>query len=563
MARVFSEYAAYLPGERIRLYVESDKEGKLLLKRSSELVASWGVSSGSEVIEVSVEESGLYEATLEPESIHAPFVVLERLEPIPMLTVVFHNHQAPNFSPDGAVREPWAYRHVWDDEFAPHYDGGAYLVQARQLEKWGVRWNANLSPSLLLQWVKLLERGAIVNYDGAYLCVEPCSWRSGRVDECLGIFKRLAEDQMEVLTSFYSHPIAGYIAEVYGWMDLLREELKLGKAITERILEVEPLGAWLPEMSFSAKLVPLLVEHGIRYTVLDALNHFSGATGDKGSIYEPYSLGELVIFFRHTGLSDLWSFKYSNVPSPEAAEVAARDFALRLILEAYANKAKPLTVALDGENWMILPHPKPAAAVFFDRLLEQLRAAVDRGLVRLVKLSEVLEQAEPRRLVSVPARSWMGGYAKWTSEKRHEQDKIWANLVEAYEVYKALENSAGAGEEELLALLHAVNSDHIWAEFADESFSREWLELLRNRLAAVLNAIKLEGFTCDKLKIRNALDREVKVLVSENGHFREVTLPPGVSEIPVQGSIVEITIKGWSRTFRLGKPLVREHGGGG
>ncbi|MEM4595586.1 MAG: hypothetical protein QXN29_05155 [Thermofilaceae archaeon] len=558
MARVFSEYAAYLPGERVVLRVESGRGGKLLLKRGGELVASWEVKPGRDVFEFSVAEEGLYEATLEPEGAHSMFAVLTRQDPPPMLAVVFHNHQAPNYSPDGAVREPWAYKHVWEDEFAPYYDGGAYLVQARLLEKWGVRWNANLSPSLLHQWARLLERGAVISQDGAYLCVEPDSWRSRRVAESLEIFKRLARNQLEVLTSFYSHPIAGYIAEVYGWADLLKEELRLGKEITERVLEVEPLGAWLPEMSFSMRLVPILIEHGIRYTVLDALNHFSGAVGDKGGIYEPYSLGELVIFFRHTGLSDLWSFKYSNVPSPEAAEVAARDFTLRLVLEAYTNKAKPLTVALDGENWMILPHPKPPAAVFFDRMLEQLRAAVDRGLIRLVKLSEVLEEVEPRRLISVPARSWMGGYAKWTSEKRQEQEKIWANIIEAYEVYKALENSVGAGEEDLLALFHAVNSDHIWAEFADEGFSREWLEYLRSRLATILSSIKLEGFADSKLKIRNALDREVKVLVTENGHATEVTLPPGVSEIPVQGSVVEISIKGWTSVFRLGKPLVRE-----
>lgn len=559
MGRVFSELAIYLPGESPKLLVESSKGGKLLLKREGEIVASWQVAAGRTVVEAEAPESGLYEVFLEPEGAHSSFAVLEKRERTPLLAIVFHNHQAPNYSPDGTVREPWAYKHVWDDEFQPYYRGGVYAVQARLLEEWGVKWNANLSPSLLLQWSMLLEQGAVVNLDGAYLCVEPESSRAARIAEVLGTFRRLAGGQLEVLTSFYSHPLVGYIAETFGWMDLLREELRVGRAITEEVMGVEPGGVWLPEMSFSMKLVPLLVEGGVRFTVLDALSHFAGAVGDKGSIYEPYQLGGLTVFFRHTGLSDLWSFKYSNVSTPEEAEVAARDLALRLVVEAYANSARPLTVALDGENWMILPKPKPAVAVLFDRLLAQLKAASERGIVELVKLSDLLKSSEPRRLASVPARSWMGGYEKWTSERRQEQERIWGNVVDAYEFYKALESSVGVSEDELMALMHAVNSDHIWAEFADEGFSREWSEYLRGRLAVVLSSIKLEGVTGRKLRVRNTLGKPVRVTLQDEGDAKEVVLPPGISEVQLEGSVVEIAVKGWRRVFKLGKPLVRSH----
>ncbi len=557
MARVLPERAVYLPGEALRILVESEEEGTLLLRRGGATIASWRVGPGTTVVEAAAEGVGIHEVALEPANVRSSFAVLEPLDSPPEIAIVFHDHQAPNYSPDGALREPWAYSHVWDDEFQPYYEGGAYLVQARLLKKWGLPWNANLSPSLLAQWLNLLERGAAVNLDGTYLCVEPESPKARRVQEALQAFRELAGRGLDVLTSFYSHPIAGYIAEVYGWLDLLREELRLGKEITSRALSVEPGGVWLPEMSFSMKLVPLLLEQGIRYTVLDALHHFAGAVGDKGGIYEPYELQGLTLFFRHTGLSDLWSFKYSSVSTVEQAEAAAVDFALRLILEAYVNRARPLTVALDGENWMILPKPKPAAAVFFDRLLGQLRQAVDRRIIKLVKLSEAAEGAEPRKLTSVPAKSWMGGYEKWTSERRSEQERIWSNVVEAYEAYKALESSVGAGAEDLMALMHVVNSDHIWAEFADESFSREWLDFLRTRLAAVLHSIRLEGVSGGKLRVRNALGRAVKVLVREDGYAREVVLQPGLNELDVGGAVVEIAVRGWSKVFRVGKPLVR------
>jgi len=557
MANLLAEYAAYLPGERVKLLVESAGGGRLTLKRGGETVGVWSVSAGTQVVEVEAGEPGLYEALLEPEGLSAHFAVLERPETAPLLAVVYHNHQAPNYSPDGAVREPWAYKHVWEDEFQPYCEGGAYYVQAKLIAKWGLAWNANLSPSLLKQWVDLLERGAVLNSDGVYVSVGPESPAAERVAETLETFWRLARGSLEVLTSFYSHPLAGYIAETFGWLDLLAEELELGKRITEQVMGVEPVGVWLPEMSFSMKLVPILAEKGLRYTILDAVSHFAGATGDKGGIYEPYALGDLAIFFRHTGLSDLWSFKYSNVRSREEAEAGARDLALRLVLEAYANRARPLTVALDGENWMILPSPKPATALFLDELLGQLKAAEAKGLVKLVKLSELLGRVELRKLTSVPPRSWRGGYDKWVSELAGVQERIWTNIVEAYELYKALEASVGCGEEEKLALMNAVNSDHIWAEFADESFSREWASALRRKLESVLASIKLEGFAGGKLRLRNALGRSVKVLVREDGHVKEVTLPPGVAELEVEGSVVEILVKGWRREFALCKPIVR------
>jgi len=561
MVRLLAEHSTYLPGERVKLLVESAKGGRLVLKRGQETVGSWSVGSGHQVVEAEALEPGLYEAVLEPEGLSAHFAVLEQLETEPLLAVVFHNHQAPNYSPDGAVREPWAYKHVWEDEFQPYCEGGAYYVQAKLLAKWGLAWNANLSPSLLKQWVDLLERGAVVNSDGVYVSVGPESPLAERVAETLETFKRLARGPLEVLTSFYSHPLAGYIAETFGWLDLLAEELELGKRITEQVVGVEPFGVWLPEMSFSMKLVPLLAESGLRYTVLDAVSHFVGATGDKGSIYEPYALGGLTVFFRHTGLSDLWSFKYSNVKTRYEAEAGARDLALRLVLEAYSNRARPLTVALDGENWMILPSPKPATALLLDELLGQLKAAEAKGLVKLVRMSDLAGRVEPRRLASVPPKSWRGGYDKWVSELASVQERIWANVVEAYELYKALETSVGCGEEEKLALMNAVNSDHIWAEFADEGFSREWALALKRKLESTLSSLKLEGFAGGRLRLRNTLRQAVRVLVREDGRVQEVVLHPGTTELEVGGSVVEIFVKGWRKEFAVCKPIVKSSKG--
>ncbi|MCS7104128.1 MAG: hypothetical protein NZ954_00995 [Thermofilaceae archaeon] len=558
MARILPEFAAYLPGERVKLVVETEKGGELLLKSSFEPLRRLSVSPGVSVIEIDAGDPGVYEIVLEPEGVAASLAVLERPSTPPLVAIVFHNHQAPNYSPNGSIREPWAFKHTWENEFHPYFEGGAYYVQAKLLKKWDIAWNANLSPSLLQQWVDLVKRGVVINSDSVYLCIGPESPAANRVAETLQTFIELSRGRLEVLTSFYSHPLSGYIVESFGWIDLLREELKLGKAITSQVIGVDPRGVWLPEMSFSMKLIPILLDLGIEYTILDSVSHFTGAVGDKGGIFEPYTLDGLTVFFRHTGLSDLWSFKYSNVKSLKEAEVAARELTLRIVLEAYLNRAKPLTLALDGENWMVLPSPKPTTPVLFDELLHQLKIAERKGLIKMVKLSEIVKEGGSRRLLSVPSKSWMGGYDKWTSERAVVQEKIWANVVNAYETFKALVNSVGCREEDLLALMHVVNSDHIWAEFADESFSHEWASTLENRLNLVLASIKLEGFSNGKLKLCNKFDRPVRVYLREDGTVREVTLPTGFSEIEVAGSLVEIELKGWRKSFKLCKPLVKK-----
>ncbi|MEM1509819.1 MAG: hypothetical protein QW291_07975 [Thermofilaceae archaeon] len=558
MSRILVEHSVCLVGERVRVLTECEHEDTLTVLKGTERVHRVGVSAGSEVVEFEISEAGVYELVLEGAKVSGSFAALERPEKPPLLAIVFHNHQAPNYSPDGSIREPWAFKHVWDNEFHPYYRGGAYYLQAALLSSWRMQWNANLSPSLLKQWADLLDKGIMLNAGGVYIGIDPDSPTAGMVRETLEGFRELVnKGLLELMTSFYSHPLAGYLADAYGWLDILREELKWGKGISVQVMGVEPKGLWLPELSFSMKLTRLMRECEIEFTVLDSMNHFTGAVGDKGSIYEPYLLDDVIVFFRHTGLSDLWSFKYSNVKNPAEAEVGARDLALRLVLEAYVNKAKPLTVALDGENWMILPEPKPFSAILFNGLLEQLKWAEDKGLVKLVKLSDLLGKVEPRKLVNVPSRSWRGGYDKWLTDRRAMQEAIWSNIVDAYELYKAIDNSLGCGSEETLAVMHTVNSDHIWAEFADESYAREWAEFLKGKLQEVVSSIKLEGFTRDKLIVRWIHNKPTRILVRTDGRAQIYTLQPGLNELYFDGSSITIALKGWTKEVLIGKPIVK------
>jgi len=167
-----------------------------------------------------------------------------------------------------------------------------------------------------------------------------------------------------------------------------------------------------------------------------------------------------------------------------------------------------------------------------------------------------VEELEPRRLVSIPSRSWRGGYEKWLSEKSSIQERIWRNLVEAYEYFKALENSIGVCEEDLVSLMHAVNSDHIWAEFADESFSADWRRMLEEKLENVLFSIRIVGVQDGSIQIANRLDKPVKVLVYRDGSASLVELKPGLNVIGADGRIVRIVVRGWRSEYQVGKPML-------
>lgn len=558
VVRVVTDSVAYAPHDVVRVTVEASRGAELALLRDGEIVERRLLHKERGVEELEVGEEGVYVVRVLAggEAAEAKFIVVGGREGVPRIAIVFHDHQAPNYSPDGSIREGWAFEHVWSDEFRPYYRGGAYYVQARLLDKWRVKLSLNLSPSLLRQWSDLLDRGVVVDRGGVYECIEPDDERALMVKEVLTRFRELARrGVVEVLTSFYSHPLAGYIADAYGWLDLLSRELETGREVTESVMGVEPRGVWLPEMSFSMKLLPILEEGGIQYTVLDGVGHFAGAVGEKDTIYCLYAIGGLKMIFRHTSISDLWSFKYSGVRDPSEAEAGARDLVLRMIIEAYVNKAEVLAVALDGENWMIMPRPKPATAVLLDKLLGYLKRAEEKGVVRLVTLREVVEELEPLKLISVPSRSWRGGYDKWLSERKAIQDRIWENITRAYECFKALQNSVGVGNEELESLMNAVNSDHIWAEFADESFSAEWARTLEARLEGVLSSIKIIGVRGRALHVRNLLERPVKVLVYRNGVASPLELKPGLNIISAGDGVIRIVVRGWRREYRVGKPL--------
>lgn len=393
------------------------------------------------------------------------------------LSFVWHNHQAPNYLPDGRFYFPWAFIHTYSDELSP-YGKGPYNYHALILNKYrDYKATYNLSPSLLAQWIILLEHGVRFR-DGSY--VSPRSPESKIVEETLNHYRDAARrGQIDVLTSIYAHTIAGFIIEFLGASDVIIEELAYGIDVTKRTMGIEPVGVWTPEMAFSMRLVDIYSDLGLRYTILDAKCHLERAEGDIGSIHEPYnargSRGEIVVFFRDTELSNILSFQ-NDFKSYIHAWRQAYDYAYKVSLRLINGGI--LVVALDGENWMIFARNPPLTAVFYDKLVEYILRIQELGYLRTANLREIVDKLQPRRVITrIPTTSWLCSFAKWNGEIK-DHSSYWEKARKYYDLIKRYEQTHGPDDKSRKArwaLWHALDSDYWWAEFWAPELIDTWL----------------------------------------------------------------------------------------
>ncbi len=449
------------------------------------------------------------------------------------LTIVWHNHQAPNYDPDGRIHSPWAYVYVWKDYLKP-YGLGPYHYHAQMLTKHpSYKATYNLSPSLLRQWELLLEQGVEFT-DGTKLA--PSSREAGIVKEMLRKYIDAAKKgQIDVLTSIYAHTIAGFLTDVLGAHDIVADEIAYGKEVTRRVLEeYEPEGIWTPEMAFSMNLVPIYHDNGIRYTILDDIHHFQGAEGDKDSPYEPYIVVDtstkkyITVFFRDQDISNTLSFR-NNFYSEAHAWRNAYAFAYIIVTKWYDKRVKTLVIALDGENWMVFARNPPMTAFFLDRLIIYLETLQDNGFIKLSTLKEMYEQVPSKRVLThIPTNTWLGTFRKWRGE-RPDHEQYWDKVVTAYRRLLAYERMI-QGRDEISnkarwALWHALDSDYWWAEFWSPSIINMWLSIVRQLLDEVLSKVKIkevrpqvplreDSYGKISVVIENELDKNVYLTVA-------------------------------------------------
>ncbi len=483
--------------------------------------------TGEGVIEIIFEEEG---KVLAKEQL--PILVVSDGEEI-YVSFVWHHHQAPQYYPSGEYKDPWPFLHVYRGSFYA-FEGGPYRVHLAIHDKHpAFRDTDHLSPSLLEQWEKAVAEG--YTYNGER--VEPSDQRVKSVAETLEGYRRLvSEGRIEPLGSLYAHTIQGFLlrrSRELGMERLVKSlllwELKLGLRTVERVLGRRPWGVWTPEMFWDMDLVNLYAEAGARYTVL-CQQHFERAGGEKGTIYEPYYVedvftgNKVVVFFRDIRLSDWLSFEV-NFPDEKEADLAARRFVIELAKRRHVRPGGIVVVALDGENWMIIPQYKRYAPYFLYRIITFIERS---SIIKSTTLGSYLSSRKPQAtLYFVPYGSWIGLSDKqWTGGVK---DETWNYVLEKLKWVEGLYDALEEVVDELLekeesplymafkAAAISLDSDFYWygEDERERDFVKKWADEAERIARRILEMISIEpvGESDDHvlLRIKNGTEYRIKL----------------------------------------------------
>ncbi len=504
-------------GEDIELTI--NKDSREVTRRVMQVIPP-----ESEIVDYTrLSEGGVHEISAKCCGVESkiPILVTERPETPVRFVMVFHNHQPIHKYPNGVYHGPWAFQHTWSPEFYPLYDVGPYLLHARLVNRYGVSITYNLSPSLLWQWNDLINNGVFIESKDSLEYIGPWDTRSVLIKETLNTYSKLASDGIiEVLTSFLAHPIAGYLVEKFGIDELLQWELSMGKEITRKVLGVKAIGMWLPELYFSEKLRGILCNEGIEYVVLDGVYHLGESIKDRGSLYRIYRHDCLAILFRDTALSDLLSFQLNKASNAQEADANARRLIIELMMRAnYAEKGA-ITMALDGENWMILPSPNPYAALLLEKILMYLSRSKADGYIMPIKPSTLIREAN-EEVKEIPTTSWLGSPTKWVTERADVQSRLWAMVQIAINKWRIYEEVFGEDEDLMMSLAMALDSDYYWAEFVNIEHVGKWAYYAIKRVDDSLDSLTM--------KIQQK-DNHTELMIS-NRWFKDANLIIGI-EMP-------------------------------
>jgi alpha-amylase/alpha-mannosidase (GH57 family) len=405
------------------------------------------------------------------------------------LVIVWHNHQPPNYTPDGRFFADYPFKWVWYNLFEPYVSGGPYYVHALIYRKFPkVKTTVHLSPSLLAQWMMGMERGYVLESGDV---VSATDRRIELVRHTLEEYKSLvSQGTIEVMSSVYAHTILGYILYKFDMVEVVRDELEMGLQITKNAIGLKPYGVWTPEMAWHNRLVEIYSDLGIEYTVLCGKSHFARALGNKNSIYEPYEAiyngKSLRILFRDQVLSDLIGFRNNFATRVEALK-AALDTMLQIM-----SRRGFVTIALDGENWMIFSKYPKNTYPFFEQLYKYINVLQEKGFVKSMTGHEASELCKDgcKRIFYIPINSWVNGFHKWDGEL-DEQRYMWMEVEKAYHRLKLYKHVFGNSDKNIReaywALYHAIDSDYWWTEFWNPRAIKMWLSEMHKALDRALS----------------------------------------------------------------------------
>ncbi|UNQ74170.1 glycoside hydrolase family 57 protein [Infirmifilum sp. NZ] len=472
-----------------------------------------------------------------------PVFIADKGAPI-YVSFVWHHHQAPQYYPEGTFKDLWAYKHVLEGDFEGFKKGPYSVHLAIHGEFQGFSDVDHFSPSLLEQWEMVVS--------GDRRIPPEVIQRKEEIRELMDTIRHLvSQGRIEPMGSVYAHTVLGFVLKKAREKNLLDEAKKLlsweitqGLTIVENAVGKRPKGFWTPEMFWSMELVDIYREHNILYTVL-CQQHFEKASGEKGTIYEPYIVrnpetsNDIIVFFRDLALSNWISFNV-DFKDEEEADMAARRFVIELAKRRLTAPGGIVVIALDGENWMIIPQYRRFAPYFLKRIIEYIEKS---QVIKTTTLEQYLQGHKPSRVLTyVPYGSWVNlSESQWTGGVK---DEMWEEAFKALTVVFSLYRIIGENAQALAldrstelfqamkALAIAFDSDFYWygEVHREREFVRRWaqrsIEIAENFAKKYMQASiveKADDHLVIQLENKSPYSLHFSIFVEDNG-FRSETL---------------------------------------
>jgi alpha-amylase/alpha-mannosidase (GH57 family) len=323
--------------------------------------------------------------------------------------------------------------------------------------------------------------------------------------EVIPLHRKLAESgQVELTTTPFYHPILPLLLDkklareampdvklpryAGGYPEDAAVQVRRAVEFHAQTFGKPPRGMWPAEGSVCQSMIPLLVQHGLRWIATDeeilsqstqgfVSRDHHGHVQNPDRMYRPYTVREankeLGIVFRDHGLSDGIGFHYQRSDPIEAAD----DFVGHLLAIGKAVESEQpalVSVILDGENcW----EHYPGGGVRFLRSLYE-RCTTTPGITP-VRVGDFLEKHPPRdRLPHLFAGSWIyHNFAIWIG---HEEDNTaWDALHRTREHVRERTREGQVPAEQLRQaweeLYIAQGSDWFWWYGDDHSSTQDEL----------------------------------------------------------------------------------------
>ncbi len=257
--------------------------------------------------------------------------------------------------------------------------------------------------------------------------------------------------QVEVITTPFYHPILPliYDSEIakicqpndrlpsrFSYPEDADAQVKKSIVYYQEIFKRKPFGMWPAEGSVSEQAIKVFGGNGIKWVATDE-KVLSKSTPKGQPSYYPYRVGDVLIVFRDTRLSDAVGFTYQNYDP----EVAADDF-IRYVLSFApedTNDERLISVILDGENAWEWYRKDEDGKNFLNALYRKLSKLYKTGQIVTVTMSEWIYGNPNRGIKPHPIEShrkieflWPGSWINanfdtWIGEG--EENLAWEYLL--------------------------------------------------------------------------------------------------------------------------------------